>query len=122
MVQPCSSLVVVTVRPASSVWEETARAKLRPPLDEEDALDDELTEARPELLAEALALALRPRRAETETAAPGGATERISRPSARIRVTTQLSLEAATFPFRAGAADAAVAATAMSVRGRRTVI
>jgi hypothetical protein len=120
-VQPRSSFEVVTVRPVSSVWEETARAKLRRPLEEEDeALEDELADARPELLDDALALAPRPWRAETETAAPGGATDRISRPSARIRVTTQLSLEAAA--FRAGAADAAIAASAMSVRGRRTVI
>ena len=58
------------------------------PLDDEDALDDELAAARPELLDDALALALEPRRVKTEAAAPGGATVRRTRPSGKIRVAT----------------------------------
>ena len=41
VLQPFSSRVVVTVRPRSSVWEETARADDRCAPEEAETLDDE---------------------------------------------------------------------------------
>ena len=84
IVQPCWSRVVVTVRPDSSVWEETALAVDRPRPEPEDELeDDEETETaerddpREEALARATPL---PRVVLTDVPPGSGIVDRISRP------------------------------------------
>ncbi len=82
-VQPFSSCVVVTVRPDGPVWEETARATLPDPLeDEDDALDDECPDPdRDRTLTELD----RPEPLRREEAAGLPAVDLISRPSASRR-------------------------------------
>jgi hypothetical protein len=99
----------VTVRPASSVYEETALASDRPRPDEEDELEDEeetetdeCEDPREEALAWAKPL---PRLTLADPLPGSGIVDRISRPSAVIRVMAQVPLT----PFGAPAAATAVA-------------
>ena len=116
ILQPRPSLVVVTVRPASSVWDELALATARPgrPEDEEDETDDEDetdTAEFEELRAEALAMPW-PRFTRTPWRPGSGTVDRNSRPSARIWTKVQVPLG----PPRRGAESAAAAVTAAAAR------
>lgn len=124
IVQLRPSLVTVTVRPASSVYEDTALAKPPPPLEDETLEEEEArAEARPEDLDEELATLLTcPPLAETEAPMPGGGVARTCRPSGRIRVVMHPALDAAECGFFAGKAGAAVATSAIATSERRTVI
>ena len=109
IVQPCWLRVVVTVRPASSVREETALAIDRPRPEDEDELEDDEeteTEERDDPREEALAWATPFPRLVFTVAPPGSGTQEwISRPSARIRIMEQVPLAL----FEAPAATAAAA-------------
>lgn len=106
ILQPFSSCVVVTVRPSPSVTDETARAVPLLPLEEEEnaLADDRESPERDRTLIE---LDLReevPRDAD----APSGDFILISRPSGRIRNSSQLLLfETLTCRLSPGAATAA---------------
>lgn len=109
--QPRPSRVVVTVRPASSVWDEEAVALARPPSEEEDALEDETeTDERDEPCAEAVARTLPFRRCVRIETDPGSEIiDRTSRPFGRMRVTAQVAPPPSAGPTAANA-DAATAA------------
>ena len=121
--QPRPSRLMVIVRPAWSVWEDTALAWPRPPPLEDEALDDDetLTAERLDARAEARELAKpRPLWAEAWPLMPGGIAAATSRASGRMRVTTQSPPRPAGFIADAGKARTVLTST--SVIGRSFAI
>ncbi|MDP9415203.1 MAG: hypothetical protein M3Q08_14210 [Pseudomonadota bacterium] len=120
--QPLSSCVVVTVRPRPSVWEETARAMLPDPLEDED--DDALDDACPDPERDRTLTELdRPEPLRRDDAAGLPAVDRISRPSARIRTISHplpetLTSSACTAALMAGLAAAIPARPAKAAIAR----
>lgn len=117
IVQPFSSLVVVTVRPFSSVWEETARAFPPEPDEDDDTLTEEWDDREPDEELEALAWPVGPTRTETEDSLT---TDLISFPFARIRTTRQLVEELGAAELAAPAANG-TAAKIRAIAGTRSI-